>query len=194
MIAEAAPPILSAWANFYVMTGSSAAALTGLMFVVITLVTGAERTRRSRDGISTFSTPTVLHFGVALLVCAVLSAPWRTLLAPAVPLGLIGGFGVTYIVRVMHRTRHLRAYTADIEDWAWYGILPLVAYAAILGGAIALGAAHPDALFALAAGVMLLLFAGIHNAWDIVTFLAIEGVRPRSSASNDDATHGDDNR
>jgi len=27
-------------------------------------------------------------------------------------------------------------------------------------------------LFAVAAGVVLLLFVGIHNAWDIVTFIA----------------------
>jgi hypothetical protein len=31
-VQEASPSVLSAWANFYVITGSSAAALTGLMF------------------------------------------------------------------------------------------------------------------------------------------------------------------
>jgi hypothetical protein len=61
------------------MAGSSAAALTGLMFVVITLVSGTERLRQSPDGISTFSTPTVVHFCAALLVSAVLSAPWRVI-------------------------------------------------------------------------------------------------------------------
>lgn len=31
---------LTAWANFYVITGTAAATLTGLMFVVITLIVG----------------------------------------------------------------------------------------------------------------------------------------------------------
>ena len=56
------------------MTGSSAAALTGLMFVVITLVTGQDHTGSRDEGINTFSTPTVMHFCAALLISAILSA------------------------------------------------------------------------------------------------------------------------
>ncbi|MBV9232567.1 MAG: hypothetical protein JO030_00880, partial [Candidatus Eremiobacteraeota bacterium] len=47
MIDVYAPRLLAHWANFYVMIGSSAAALTGLMFVVITLVTNMEREART---------------------------------------------------------------------------------------------------------------------------------------------------
>jgi hypothetical protein len=75
----AASSVLTAWSNFYVIIGSSAAGLTGLMFVVITLVAGQERERRSPDGIAAFGTPTVAHFGVALLGSAILSAPWSSL-------------------------------------------------------------------------------------------------------------------
>jgi uncharacterized membrane protein len=157
------------------MTGSSAGALTGLMFVVITLVTQVERLRRSRDGVSTFSTPTVAHFGAALLVSAVLSAPWPSLVYPATLLGLAGLYAVVYVLRVMYRTRRLTAYTPDLEDWTWYTILPLAAYGAILVGAIVLPAIPVDALFALAGGVLLLIFIGIRNAWDVVTFIAIGG-------------------
>jgi hypothetical protein len=73
----------------------------------------------------------------------------------------------------MHRTRRLTRYTADLEDWAWYTIVPFVAYGAIFGGAIALAAAPVHALFILAGGVVLLIFIGIRNAWDIVTYIAI---------------------
>ena len=167
--------VLTPWSNFYIMTGSSAGALTGLMFVVITLVTGIERSQRTRDGISTFSTPTVAHFGAALLVSAVLSAPWRSLVYPATLLGLAGLYAVVYVLRVWYLTRRFTAYRPDLEDWVWYTILPLVAYGAILVGAIVLPAIPVGALFALAAGVVLLIFIGIRNAWDIVTYIAIEG-------------------
>jgi hypothetical protein len=172
---ETVSSVLTPWSNFYIMTGSAAASLTGLMFVVITLVTGTERVRKNPDGIGTFSTPTVAHFGAALLVSALLSVPWRSLAHPATLLGLIGLCGVVYVLRVMYRTRRMTVYSADIEDWTWFTILPLVAYGAILTGAIALPAFPVEALFALAAGVVILIFIGIRNAWDIVTFIAIGG-------------------
>lgn len=172
MIFAYAPRLLAHWSNFYVMIGSSAAALTGLMFVVITLVTNMERTTRSQDGVQTFSTPTVLHFAAALLIAAVLSAPWHTLVGPAVLLGLMGLYGVVYVLRVSLRAKRLSEYVPDREDWIWYWILPFVAYLAILIGAIGLAFVPSAALFALAGATTLLIFIGIRNSWDVVTFLA----------------------
>ncbi|HMD02335.1 MAG TPA: hypothetical protein VKG44_05155 [Candidatus Baltobacteraceae bacterium] len=181
MLAESASSVLTPWSSFYVMAGSSAAALTGLMFVVITLVTG-ERMPRSSDGVSTFSTPTVVHFGVALLVSAMLSAPWRSLVHPGVLLGLTGLYGVFYIMNIGLRARRLTTYQPDLEDWTWYTILPFVAYGAILAGGVLLPIIPVNALFSLAGGVALLIFLGIRNAWDVVTFLAIG---PRATADPD---------
>jgi hypothetical protein len=171
-MAETATSVLAPWSNFYILTGSAAAGLTGLMFVVITLITDAERVRKSSDGISVFSTPTVAHFGAALLVSAMLSAPWGALLYPAALLGLAGLCGVVYMSRVMYRTQRLTFYSPDLADWAWYAILPFVAYGTILVGGIALPAKPVDALFALGAGVAFLIIIGIRNAWDVVTYLA----------------------
>jgi hypothetical protein len=173
-MAETASSVLGPWSNFYIMAGSSAGALTGLMFVVMTLVAGVERSQRNQDGISTFSTPTVAHFGSALLVSAILSAPWGSLVYPAVLLGLASLYAVAYVVRVWFRTKRFTAYRPDLEDWVWYSVLPLVAYLAILVGAFMLPAIPVNALFALAAGVLLLIFIGIRNAWDVVTFLAVK--------------------
>jgi hypothetical protein len=171
---ETASSILGPWSNFYVMTGSSAGALTGLMFVVITLVTGVERIRRNRDGISAFSTPTVIHFGAALFVSAILSAPWPSLAYPAWLLAIAGLCAVVYVLRVWFLTRRFTEYTPDIEDWVFYTILPLAAYGTILVGAIVLNAAPHVAPFALAGAVLLLIFIGIRNAWDVVTYIAME--------------------
>jgi hypothetical protein len=173
-------PILSAWSSFYVLTGSSAAALTGLMFVVISLTTGREArsAARNRDGISTFSTPTVMHFAGVMLVSAVLCAPWRRLAVAAILLAAMGLFGLGYILRVAVRARRFIEYRADLEDWAWYMILPFVAYGALFGGAVALPMIPEDALFAIGLGVVLLILIGIRNAWDVVTFLAMGGGAP----------------
>lgn len=170
-----ASAFLTPWSSFYIMTGSSAAALTGLMFVVITIVTGEELLRRNPDGISTFSTPTVLHFCAALLVSAIASAPWHALRWPALLIGLAGLYGIVYVLRIARRTQRLQNYHPDLEDWMCYVVLPFLAYIALFGGAIDLLERPAQALFALATGVVLLIFIGIRNAWDVVTFIATGG-------------------
>jgi hypothetical protein len=172
---ESASSVLVPWSNFYVLSGSSAGALTGLMFVVITLISGVERSRNTKDGMSVFSTPTVLHFGSALLISAVLSAPWGSLTYPAALLGLAGLYAFVYVARAWTRTRGFVGYQPDLEDLVWFTILPLVAYGIVVVGALLLPFVPIQAMFAIAAGVLLLIIIGIRNAWDIVTYLAIEG-------------------
>ena len=163
---------LTAWSNFYVITGSSAGALTGLMFVVITLI-AAQRTQQRGEGLGTFSTPTVVHFCAALLVSAVISAPWPSLIPVAVVLGIAGLYGIVYAARIIYRTRRLSIYRPDPEDWIWYSILPLVSYIVITAGALRLIAAPYEALYEFAAATLLLIFIGIHNSWDVVTYLTV---------------------
>lgn len=164
---------LAPWSNFYTMAGSSAAALTGLMFVVITLVNRLEQ--RNRDGIATFSTPTVVHFSAALFLSAALNAPWHLLVHPAILVGLVGLIGVIYNARLIRRTKRLTIYTPDFEDWSLYFFIPLLTYVVLLAGAIALPLAPVHALFVLAGCVVVLIFLGIRNAWDVVTYIAAAG-------------------
>src|SRR5580704_2932501 len=108
---ESFSSILGSRSTFYVLCGSSAGALSGLMFVVITLVSGVERSQNTtKDGMSVFSTPTVAHFGSALIISAVLSAPWGSLTYPAVLLGLAGLFAFIYVARAWTRTRNFTGY------------------------------------------------------------------------------------
>ena len=180
---EAAVSPLAAWQNFYVIIGSSAASLTGLMFVVITLIAGA-RVRASSGGLAAFGAPTVVHFGIALLVAAILSAPWQVLWNAGLLLGLCGLGGVIYVVIVVRRARHQTDYQPVLEDWLWHTVFPLVSYTALLVAAIVLPGNPAPALFVIGAGTVLLLFTGIHNAWDTVTYLAIERSQPENKSQD----------
>lgn len=172
---QSALPVLSGWENFYVIIGSSAAALTGLQFVVMALV--ADRSKQGNpDQVDAFGTPTIVHFCLALLMSGALSAPWKTLTSPAVTLGLIGLGGLTYAAIVIRRTRMQQGYKPVFEDWLWHTILPTVSYGVLLGAAIALPVHTLDALFFVAVSAMLLVFIGIHNAWDTVIFIATGGL------------------
>ena len=79
---------LATWQNFYVIVGTAAATLTGLQFVVITLIAGVGR--RSSAALGAFTTPNIVHFGATLLVAATLSAPWQVLWNTGLLLGLSG--------------------------------------------------------------------------------------------------------
>ena len=168
------------WESFYVIVGSSAAALTGLMFVVITLVADLGVPGSSRT-IAAFSTPNIVHFCGALLVSATLSAPWPSLHAASVAVGAYGIGGVIYTSLVTHHARTQTDYKPVFEDWAWHSVLPVVCYITLAAGAIEMTRAPVAALFACAAATLGLVFIGIHNAWDTVTFLAM---RPRGGKGN----------
>jgi hypothetical protein len=172
---------LAPWQNFYVIIGSAAAALTGLMFVVIALITRT-RARRSSGTLAAFGTPNVVHFGAALLVAAILSAPWQALWNAGLLLGLSGLGGVTYVVIVVRRARRQTDYQPVLEDWLWHTVFPLVSYTALVVSAVVLPGNPALALFGIGAVTVLLLFIGIHNAWDTVTYVAVELSEPENKS------------
>jgi hypothetical protein len=170
---EGALSPLAAWESFYVIIGSSAAALTGLQFVVIVL--GAEMNALGgMPATRAFGTPTIVHFCAVLLVAAILSAPWHALSSAALGLGACGIGGFAYAVTVVRQARRQTAYVPVFEDWLWHGALPLIAYAALVAAAVPLRRHPAPSLFVIGAAAVLLLFTGIHNAWDAVTYMALE--------------------
>lgn len=170
-------PLLSDWQSFYMIIGTAAATLTGLMFVATSLVVGAEWNRPSLDtGMEAFSTPTVVHFGAVLLLAGTLSAPWQSFSAPRLLIGLFGLAAVSYLLVVARRIRRISEHPTPLKDWLWYVWFPLIAYLAILIAALALAANPALVLYIIAAALFSLLFIGIHNAWDLVTYFAV--VRP----------------
>ena len=182
---EAGVSFLSTWQTFYVIIGSAAATLTGLMFVVATLIAGVrERVSKPDEAFATFNTPNVVHFCLALLVAAILSTPWQALWNAGLLLGLLGLGGMIYVVIVLQRARRQKDYQPVLEDWLWHTVFPLVSYTALLVAALLLPGHAAPALFVIAAGTVLLLFIGIHNAWDNVLYITIELSRPQNKSQD----------
>jgi len=159
----------ASWESFYVIVGSSAAALTGLQFVVIVL--GAEA-RSIGPEVGAFGTPTVVHFCMVLLMSAILSVPWRAVSNAGLALGAVGVGGIVYMAVVIRRARRQRGYVPVLEDWLWHCAFPLIAYVMLLVAALLLQRDPPHCLLAIGATALMLLFIGIHNAWDAVTYIA----------------------
>src|SRR5579864_6670906 len=109
-------PLLAGWENFFVIAGSSAAGLTGLTFIVITLA--AEAHRVSENGLRIFITPTIVHFAAVLGAAAFLSMPRQTVLSLSVSCGVAGGLGLSYIGAIaMSIHRMATGYVPVREDW-----------------------------------------------------------------------------
>ncbi len=170
-MALASFPPLSEWETFYVITGSAGAALTGLMFVVIalrseTISEGAE------GGVRAFGTPTVMHFCGVLLIAAIMSIPRQTATSLALCVGGTGIAGLALSTWVVVQARRQSSYTPVLSDWIWHVAMPLVAYASVATAAGVLWRRPAMALDIVAAASLLLLFIGIHNAWDAAVWIA----------------------
>ncbi len=163
---------LQNWTNFYVIVGSSAGALTGLQFVVMALVAEA-RGQASMSDIRAFGSPTVVHFCAVLFVSATVTAPWPWVVGPSLNLAVCGAAGVVYILNAIRHARRPTGYQPDAEDWFWYAALPLACYFALFLTGLCLRAHVQGFLFLLAGIALVLLYTGIRNAWDTVTYIAV---------------------
>jgi hypothetical protein len=160
---------LAGWDSFYVIAGSAAGALIGLQFVVVTLIAERPALRVAAAG-TAFSTPTVVHFGAVLLISALLRAPWRIITWPAALWGLTGLLGAVYELRVARRIRAQPIYRPEFEDWLFHVALPFAAYGTLALSSFAAPSRPREMLFAIGASALVLLFVGIHNAWDTITY------------------------
>jgi hypothetical protein len=161
------------WHDFYLLVGSAAGALIGLLFVVATLTAGFSP-ERGRRGVAFFMTPTLFHLGVILALSAMAMAPDLDGRATG---GLVAASALAGAAFCVYAIAGIRS-AGQADHWSdvWcYGAAPLAAYAAlgVIAAAFWMGSVAAPAL---AAVLMALLAIAIRNAWDLVTWMA-----PRAS-------------
>ena len=163
---------LAEWENFYIITGSAAAGLTGLTFVVIALAKESRRTATS--GLRAYVTPTIVHFCTVLALAAFLSMPGQNAISLSLGFGVAGLGGLLYAaVIVASMRRYASKYVPVGEDWLWHAILPIAVYAALLVIAFLTPRWPQQSLYGIATASLLLLFIGIHNAWDVAVSISV---------------------
>ena len=171
------------WDNFFVLIGTAAGGLIGLLFVVITLTSGLDRSRALRaSGI--YMTPNVVHFAVTLVASALVLAPRISLRVDAMILGGAALAGFANAVRTclgVTAFAHEPGSSPHWSDLPLYGVAPGLIYVLLLGDAAAIWLGAAFAPFALAALLMILILLAIRNAWDLITWIA-PGVPPDSGA------------
>jgi hypothetical protein len=175
------PDLIRPWHDFYLLVGTASATLVGLMFVSASV--GAQVFKEeNRVGLEAFLSPTVVHFSTALFACILATIPERTGLGFIVLLSMVGLAGFIYSARVWVLFLR-RRFNVDIIDRLFYAAIPGLAQLMVLASGIMLLTRPEMGLDCLAAALLLLLLAGIRNAWDMTLWIVLKA--PVSGASTD---------
>lgn len=168
-----ATPMFEGWGEYFFMIGSSAAALIGLMFVVVTLTAGRDR-EQVEQGKALYTSPIVWHLAMVLLLSGAAIAPTvspRVYGLASGGLALLGtAMGVRSAIGISRL--QLTGEGDNVFDVWWYGIIPAIAYIGLGAAAVAVLAGCAWSATAVAAALMALLLVSIHAEWDLVTYLA----------------------
>lgn len=164
------PKQLEAWHDFYMVVGTGAAALTGLLFVIVSLGPRVVAPQANK-GVRGFVSPIATHFTTVLVASSIM-------LVPGLPLPVLGGFfvgggcgGIVYTAWT--RVHKLwRANNLSALDWIWYAAMPVLCFALIAASGALIMAGLAIGLYVIAGATLLLVVVGIRNAWDIVLWVA----------------------
>jgi hypothetical protein len=163
-----------AWQNFYLLTGATAATLTGLVFVAASLGANLTNSAEVIGGLRVFVTPTIIHFTTVLLVAMLYTIPTQTYASLSLLLACCGAAGLGYegSNAVGLWRHHRQVFPVKADDWLWRAGLPASGYLLILWAGIRLPKAPSQTLDILAIAVIAFVLLGIRNAWDLVLWIA----------------------
>jgi hypothetical protein len=166
------------WRDFYILGGTAGATLVGLMFVFAS-IGASQLARRNTGAMRAFITPTVVHFGAVLLVCLVSIMPSLNDRSLGMTLGvgaLIGGAYCSQILLLI-----IRSFAAGMawEDRLFYALIPFGGYLLLLGSAaLELDDRPADANVLAGIAIIVLLVAGLRNAWDMTVWMTTRDAIP----------------
>lgn len=162
---------LAAWGGFYAFTGTAAATLLGLIFVVVSLGKGLVGSEHVLPVVRAFYTPVVAFFSTDIAITTVMLVPHAGPKTVAVSFAVIGVVGVIYVIRSGALTQW-RTLQLSIDDLLFYSALPFLGYVALCVAAASFWNRSSYALNILAAVTTVFLLVGIRNSWDLVISIA----------------------
>jgi hypothetical protein len=169
-----------AWQNFYLLVGTAAATLIGLMFVAITF--GASfATQQTSESARAFVDPTFTHFVQVLLTACLMTIPTMSPTVLGVLLLVIGGLRSAALFRVFRHMSEAQRTHHDIElsDWLTGIAIPLLCYLLLGATGAAFLAGYPAAFNILAIGTVAILLNGVYGAWELIIWLALARARTK---------------
>jgi hypothetical protein len=161
------------WHDFYILVGTASATLVGLMFIAASI--GAQVFREeNRAAMGAFISPTVVHFSTTLFVSVIATVPVHSGLPLATMFVLVGLAGLAFSARVWVQLLVRRRFQVDVIDRMFYALIPCIGHLFVVVGGTLLVLQPELGMDAIAAAALILLFAGIRNAWDMTIWIVIK--------------------
>jgi hypothetical protein len=158
------------WQNFFGVLGAAAATLIGLLFIVVTLISGRPASVAAQ-GMKLFTGPTVFHLVSVLSNSALALAPGDEEFSRRLLMTGWASIGLVYSATLTIQLGRIKDPTHWSDVW-YYGIAPMLTYLALLAANGATWIRAPHAVFFEALCLLGLQVVAIRNAWDLVTWLA----------------------
>jgi len=173
------------WGDFFLLAGSAAAVLIGLIFVVMTMMQDRPRST-VLAGSRLYMGPVVLHMSFVLVLSGAALVPRIAADEFAAVATALALWGLARGVMVTAGLRRL-AFSGDPPHWSdmwFYGAIPAALYLALAVAALGVAGEQSWARHAVAGVIVGLLLVGIRNEWDLVTWLAPrpDGKQPDTDA------------
>jgi hypothetical protein len=158
---------IASWHDFYIMVGTAAATLVGLLFVSLSLnshlIAGDENTGARLMAAQTFSNfLSVLMFAVLFLI----PDPGRWGLG--VPLAFIGCAGLYGAVRRSVTARRLHTSSPGSLRVSRHGLASALCFLALIVVAVTVMLGHTDGLYWLIPVMLVLIAEASRNAWRLL--------------------------
>jgi hypothetical protein len=156
---------LEAWDTFAVITGGGAAALTGLLFVAVSIrIDYIARSQELRNR----AAQTLTLFGTVLIIAALIAIPgqsYRTLGIELLVLAAITGVGL-YVL-----DRRAKARRSDQAIGRWLNLVApnMITSLLLLAAGIVLVVGVHAGLYVLVAPVLVALIGGVASTWLFLT-------------------------
>jgi hypothetical protein len=161
------------WSNFYFLCGSSAAGLTGLMFIAVTFGSRLITVEKLQH-VDTFISPICYHFIHVFFLCCVASTPTAGPKVLGLMITITAIWRLAQIPTLYRRTKTAARDNSDVEtsDWVLGLVLPSAVYALFITAGLSylLESALAPNLFA--AALICLLMIGMKAAWEMLIWIA----------------------
>ncbi len=193
---DSLPTALHNWQNFYLLAGTAAATLVGLMFVSVTFGSSLV-TKETARAARAFLDPTYMHFVQVLMTSCVLTVPT---LGPVVLGLLLIAVGVVRLVGLgwvfgRYLEAHREHGDVDLSDWTVAIALPLLCHLLLVATGAAFLLRQAAAIEGLALVTVSLLFLGIYGAWEMLVWMALAvNERRREPGADSPGERGDPRR
>jgi hypothetical protein len=171
------------WQNFYLLTGTAAATLIGLLFVALSISGNVSITlERATNAIETFMTPILLCYGQAFCISCLGIIPFQGAFIPGVIVLALGSANSLLAIRVAARILMVHRDEMDKGHWVWHAMLPFVVGVGLVGTALGILNNDSLALAGLALADLLCIVIGLRNSWALTIWLVLHRT-PGSDAS-----------